>query len=104
MNLFAAYTLALGAFTAGTQVARGVVRGVGKLIEGNPRAALTEVAGGLAAPVAAAIGQVCKLGEDVCRAAGRLVGDHDIERTTPARLPGLSRMRSAAVGTDGVAS
>jgi hypothetical protein len=101
MNLFAAYTLALGAFTAGTQVARGVVRGVGKLIEGKPRAALTEVAGGLAAPVATAVQQVCKFGEDVCHAASCLVGDG--EPAAPARLPGLSRMRSAAVGADGVA-
>src|SRR5436190_12284100 len=95
MNLFAAYALVVGGFTAGVQIARGVVRGAGKLIEGEPRAALTEVVGGLAAPVAAAISQVCKLGEDVCHAAGALV-DEEFEPTAPAQLPDPCRRRAAA--------
>ena len=74
MNLFAAYLLAVGGFTAGVQVARGVVRGAGKLIDGEPGAAFAEAAGGLVAPLFSAYAQVCKLGEDVWQVAGSLAG------------------------------
>ena len=50
-----------GGVSAGLQVARGVVRGVTRLFEGEPRAAVGEVVGGLVAPVASAIGQSRKL-------------------------------------------
>jgi len=50
-HLITFYLAVVGTFTASTQAMRGVVRGVGKLIEGQPREALGEVAGGLAAPL-----------------------------------------------------
>jgi hypothetical protein len=93
----------VGGFTAAVQVARGVVRGASKLIEGEPGATLTEVAGGLAAPLRSAFHQVCKLGEDVCHAAGGMVGNG--EPATPSWLPGRQHISSAgrvAPTVDGV--
>jgi len=72
MHLITFYLAVVGTFTASTQAMRGVVRGVGKLIEGQPREALGEVAGGLAAPLRTAFTQICHLGEDVCRTARAL--------------------------------
>ena len=60
-QFFIAYLAVTGGVSAGLQVARGVVRGVTRLIEGEPRAAVGEVVGGLVAPVASAIGQGRKL-------------------------------------------
>jgi hypothetical protein len=84
MSILTAYVVVAGTFTAGLQVARGVVRGAGKLIAGDTRGALAEVAAGAVAPVMSAYHQVCKLGEDVCRAAGALITeDQDAQPITP---------------------
>jgi hypothetical protein len=56
-QFFIAYLAVTGGVSAGLQVARGVVRGVTRLIEGEPRAAVAEVVGGFVAPMASAIGQ-----------------------------------------------
>jgi len=72
LNFLAAYLAVVGGATAGLQAARGVVRGVGKLIEGEPRQALAEVAGGLLAPVVAFVHQATRLGAEVCEVAGVL--------------------------------
>jgi hypothetical protein len=105
MHFLAVYVAVVGGFTAAMQVARGVVRGASKLIEGEPRAALTEVAGGLAAPLRSAFHQVCKLGEDVCHAASGLTDEEDAG--TPAArtqfpLPSWGRPTAPAT-VDGVA-
>jgi predicted ThiF/HesA family dinucleotide-utilizing enzyme len=95
MGLFVSYVLVVGGFTASVQVIRGVVRGAGKLIEGEPKAALVEVAGGVMAPVASAVGQACKLGADVCRTAGVLaVSGEDESETLPAQPTGVRRWRA----------
>ena len=57
------------AVTGGLQVARGAVRGATKLIEGQPRAAVGEVVGGVVAPVASAVHQATQLAGDVFAAA-----------------------------------
>jgi hypothetical protein len=54
MSFLTAYVVVAGTFTAGLQVARGVVRGAGKLIVGDTRGALAEVAAGAVAPVMSA--------------------------------------------------
>jgi predicted ThiF/HesA family dinucleotide-utilizing enzyme len=95
MVLFVSYVLVVGGFTAGVQVIRGVVRGAGKLIEGEPKTALIEIAGGVMAPVASAVGQVYKLGAEVCRTAGVLAdGDEDEGEELPALPGGVRRWRA----------
>jgi hypothetical protein len=87
MSFLTAYVVVAGTFTASLQVGRGVVRGAGKLIQGDTRGALAEVAAGAMAPVMSAYHQICELGEDVCRAAGALVTEDDEQVTAPlARL------------------
>ena len=73
MNVFVAYLVVAGGVTAGIQVGRGVVRGAGKLIDGEPKAALREVGAGLVAPVRSACDQVRSLGDDVWATAGQAV-------------------------------
>jgi hypothetical protein len=72
LPVFSLYLAVLGGVTAGTQVARGAVRGVGRLAQGDPRGAAAEVIGGLAAPVVSAVRQLEQLGVDVCVAVAVL--------------------------------
>ena len=89
MGFFAAYAMVVGGFTAGVQMVRGVVRGAGKLIEGDPRGAVTEVAGGLVSPLVSACSQLCHLGADVCRSAAALsVGSEEESWARVARPAG----------------
>jgi hypothetical protein len=105
MGFFAAYLMAVGGFTAGVQVVRGVVRGAGKLIEGEPRTALAEMAGGMVAPLFSAYVQVCQLGEDVWRSVGALTESGDEERKEipgrPAPQPGCRSFAGAAPAVNG---
>jgi hypothetical protein len=98
MHLITVYLAVVGTFTASTQAMRGVVRGMGKLIEGQPREALGEVAGGLAAPLKTAFNQVCHLGEDVCRAARVLALEEENE---PEVLQDVVQRRPAIVNPIG---
>jgi hypothetical protein len=91
MSLFVSYVLIVGGLTASVQVVRGVVRGAGKLIEGEPKAALVEIAGGVMAPVASAVGQVCQLGEDVCRTAAAIAASGKDSEAFPAQPAALRR-------------
>ena len=75
LNLLAAYMVIVGGATAGLQAARGVVRGVGKLVEGEPRKALAEVAGGLAAPFVSLVCHATQLVAEVFEVAGVLGDD-----------------------------
>jgi len=81
----------VGGFTAGVQMVRGIVRGAGKLIEGDVQGALTEAAGGFVAPVVSACNQVCRLGEDVFQSAAALSGGKEQENWEGVGQPAGSR-------------
>jgi hypothetical protein len=66
LHVFSRYLAVVGGVTAGTQVARGAVRGAGRLAQGDCRGATAEVIGGLVAPVVSAVHQLEQLGVDVC--------------------------------------
>ena len=90
-HFLAGYLAITGAISAGLQVARGVVRGVGRLIEGDPRGAVVEVAGGLVAPVRTVYNEACKLGADVFAVAGGIADDSDSSQEfAPPRTQGHS--------------
>src|SRR5205823_1886821 len=72
LSLLTGYLVVVGGATAGVQAARGVVRGVGRLAQGEPRAALAQVAGGLVAPVLSLVHQAAQLGGEVCLVAASL--------------------------------
>jgi len=91
MGLLATYAAVVGVFTAGVQMVRGIVRGAGKLIEGDVRGAFTEAAGGFVAPVVSACNQVCHLGEDVFQSAAALSGGRDEENWEDVGQPAGSR-------------
>ncbi len=65
-GVLAKYLAVAGAIAGAAQVGRGVTRGATRLLHGDPRGALAEVAGGLAAPAVAAASQVVLLGQEVC--------------------------------------
>ncbi len=48
---------------------RGITRGAFRLLQGDPRGALAEAAGGLAAPALTAANQLYLLGQEVCLSA-----------------------------------
>jgi hypothetical protein len=79
MSLLATYAAVVGGFPAGVQMVRGIVRGAGKVIEGDVRGALTEAAGGFVAPVVSACSQVCRLGEDVFKSTAAFSGGREEE-------------------------
>jgi len=91
MGLLATFAAVVGGFTAGVQMVRGMVRGAGKLIEGDVRGALTEAAGGFVAPVVSACNQVFRLGEDVCRSAAALSGNREEVNWEDVGQPACSR-------------
>ena len=75
LQLLGAYLAVAGGVSAGAQVARGAVRGAGRLARGDGRGALVEVAGGLAAPVVSAVHQLSRLGAEVCQSATTLLAE-----------------------------
>jgi hypothetical protein len=81
MQILAAYLVVAGGISASLQVARGMVRGTGRLLAGDPRGALGEVAGGLLAPAAQVYKEVGKRTIDVIVAAQALT--NDTEEPTP---------------------
>jgi len=91
MGLLATYAAVVGGFTAGVQMVRGIVRGAGKLIEGDARGAHAEAAGGFGAPVVSACSQVCRLGEDVFQSAAALSGGKEEENWEGVGQPAGSR-------------
>jgi hypothetical protein len=106
-GLVTSYLAVAGGIAAGAQVARGAVRGAGRLAQGDARAALAEVAGGLAAPLVAASHQLHQLGGDVVRSAEAL-SDGLRQRSRPSATPAVPRVRSrrrapAAAVANGVA-
>src|SRR5436305_10152204 len=82
------YLGVVGGAAAGLQVVRGAARGVARLVEGEPHAALGEVVGGLLAPVASVINQATLLGAEVCGAALVIAGGAE---PAPALAPAHRR-------------
>src|SRR5262249_52520922 len=74
MGWLVGYVVAVGTLNATLQVTRGLTRGVGKLIEGRPREALAEAAGGLLAPLFQAADQYARLALDAYGAAATIAG------------------------------
>jgi hypothetical protein len=78
MHFFVAYLTVTGGLAAGLQVSRGLVRAAGRLLEGEPRAALAEALGGVVAPAQRVVGEAICLGIDAWAAAQTLTGGEDI--------------------------
>src|ERR1700737_2722242 len=95
-EFFVAYLAVAGGLSAGLQVTRGVIRGVTRLIEGEPRAAVGEVVGGFVAPVATAIDQAGKLSGEVWTAMVAISTSGE-EATPDWRAP---RWRTGPATTD----
>jgi hypothetical protein len=89
-SLFVMYLVLTGTLSSGLQVARGLVRGAGKLLAGEPRPAASEVVGSLAAPVASACTQARLLVGDACAVAQAISGG---DQEAPEPLPHLHRAR-----------
>jgi hypothetical protein len=87
-NVIGIYLATVGGVAAGAQVARGAVGGAGRLARGDPRGALTELAGGVTAPVVSAVHQFSQLGADVCRSVAALTAE---VRGQAGRLRGMKR-------------
>jgi hypothetical protein len=73
MEYFIRYLVVTGGVSAGLQVTRGLVRASGRLLQGEPRAALGEALGGLAAPALRVYTEAVRLG---WRCLGRGLGTY----------------------------
>jgi hypothetical protein len=91
MGWLVGYIVAAGTLNATLQVARGLTRGAGKLIEGRPREALGEAAGGLLAPLLQAADQYARLALDAYSAAAAIAGQGAGTDGDRAGLTGLDR-------------
>ncbi len=69
IGVLSTYLAVAGGIAAGAQVGRGITRGAFRLLQGDPRGALAEAAGGLAAPALTAANQLYLLGQEVCLSA-----------------------------------
>jgi hypothetical protein len=107
LHVIGIYLAVVGGAAAGAQVARGAVRGAGRLVRGDPRGALTEVAGGLAAPVVSAVHQFSRLGSGVCQSAAALNAEVRHMTTRPDAAPPANsprqRKRGPATAASGAA-
>jgi hypothetical protein len=103
--MLAGYLMLTGGVAAGLQVARGVVRGAGKLLKGEPQAALGEVVGGFLAPVQTIYVQGCRLVGDIAEVAGSIAGEKEDEVLALAEsTPGRTRSRKAVPVSNGAVS
>jgi hypothetical protein len=102
MQLFMAYLVVTGTMAASLQVSRGFVRAAGRLMEGEPRAALAEAVGGVAAPAQRVVGEVLCLGLDAWVAARAINGQG--EAPVPHPGPYRSEARVHAYAGDGLSS
>jgi hypothetical protein len=78
-DILTGYFLSAGGLTAGLRAARGVVRGIGRALAGDPRGALAEAAGGLIAPAAQVSREARLLIADALEAAEALTDGGDQE-------------------------
>ena len=79
MTILTGYFLSAGGLTAGLRVTRGLVRGTGRALAGDPRGALAEAAGGLIAPAAQVSREARLLVADALEAAEALTDGGDQE-------------------------
>jgi hypothetical protein len=86
-NVVVGYLLVAGGMRAGLQVLRGAVRGTGRLIEGDVRGAVSEVAAGVLAPVVGVYQEVGKLVGDTIVAAQGLTDDGEANLLAPDGAP-----------------
>jgi hypothetical protein len=93
-SLMSGYLILMGTAAATLQVFRGAVRGAGKLVEGDGRGALSEVAGGLVAPARAVYVQIRLLCADACQSAGAIATDETPEEMPLINAPRLRRRRA----------
>jgi hypothetical protein len=73
MTILTGYFLSAGGLSAGLRVTRGLVRGTGRALAGDPRGALAEAAGGLIAPAVQVYREAGLLIADALSAAGGLL-------------------------------
>ena len=59
------YALGTGALSSATMIARGGVRAIGRVCQGDVRGATLEALGGLAAPAVGAVNQITALGCEI---------------------------------------
>jgi hypothetical protein len=83
MNWLMTYIAVAGSAVAGAQVARGAVRGVRRLAQGDPRGAVTQFAGGLLAPARSACHEVLRLGAEALAAAAAIAGGDALAEPEP---------------------
>jgi hypothetical protein len=86
MDFALGYFMVAGGLAAGLQAARGVVRGCSKLVQGDARGAVAEVAGGLIAPAGRVFHEAGRLGLDVLACAAAIAGDQ-AEEAAPRGAP-----------------
>jgi tetrahydromethanopterin S-methyltransferase subunit D len=75
LGFITVHLVVIGGATAALQTARGITRGVGKLVAGEPGAALAEMVGGLVAPLVSLANQAMRLIDDVHQVAASLGED-----------------------------
>jgi hypothetical protein len=95
MGWLVGYVVAVGTLNATLQVTRGLTRGAGKLIEGRPREALAEAAGGLLAPLLQAADQYARLALDAYGAACAIAGQEAGNGRGARRRGGAGPLRPA---------
>src|SRR3954453_16271158 len=96
MPLVVNYLCFAGCVHASLQATRGLVRGVCRVMEGDPRAAMAEVAGGLVAPARSVVVEAAKLGVDVLACAAALCGEGEAEPLPPQPSPHAAHARRSA--------
>ncbi len=104
MEYFIKYLVVTGGVSAGLQVTRGLVRATGQLLQGQPRAALGEALGGLAAPALRVYTEAVRLGGDVWDAAWGIAADGDESMAVSGGPCCPGRPPAGACATGGVPS
>jgi hypothetical protein len=99
MEIIWGYFVVTGTVAAALQAARGLVRGCAKLLQGDGRGAVAEVAGGLVAPACRAANEAGKLAQDALACAWAIAADSEKEKTQPCPAP-----RGANLHRDGAAA
>jgi hypothetical protein len=87
MELIWGYFVVTGTAAALLQAARGLVRGYAKLVEGDTRAAVAEVAGSLVAPACSVAREAGKLAQDALACAWAIAADNEKQKTQPSTAP-----------------
>ena len=94
MNFLLGYLAFAGTAVASLQASRGVARGISRLVEGDHRAALAEVVGGLVAPARSVVVEAAKMAVDAMACAASLCGEGE-EALPPQPSPLAAHARRA---------